>query len=79
MSSIQGMSFEDTIPYSATEVMGYSKLQAGSPPESMVREVVRSLRSRPNEVSEPVTYGRGDHDASESFLRFEIQDHDWPI
>jgi hypothetical protein len=70
------MSFDHTIPYSAMEVMGYSKLQASSPPESMVREVERSLRSRPNEVSETVTYGRGDHDACESFLRFGIQDHD---
>ncbi|KAJ5051144.1 hypothetical protein NUH16_011054 [Penicillium rubens] len=71
------MSFDHTIPYSAMEVMGYSKLQAGSPPDSMVREVERSLRSRPNEVSETVTYGRGDHDACESFLRFGFQDHDF--
>lgn len=76
MTSTQDMSFDHTIPYSAMEVMGYSKLQASSPPESMVREVERSLRSRPNEVSETVTYGRGDHDACESFLRFGIQDHD---
>ncbi|CRL31496.1 unnamed protein product [Penicillium camemberti] len=77
MTSTQDMSFDHTIPYSAMEVMGYSKLQASSPPESMVREVERSLRSRPNEVSETVTYGRGDHDACESFLRFGIQDHDF--
>ncbi|KAJ5277567.1 hypothetical protein N7534_003635 [Penicillium rubens] len=77
MSSTQDMSFDHTIPYSAMEVMGYSKLQASSPPESMVREVERSLRSRPNEVSETVTYGRGDHEACESFLRFGIQDNDF--
>ncbi|CAG8148177.1 unnamed protein product [Penicillium nalgiovense] len=63
--------------YSAMEVMGYGKLQAGSPPEDMVRGVVRSLRSRPSQVSETVTYGRGDHDACERFLRFGIQDHDF--
>ncbi|CAG7977542.1 unnamed protein product [Penicillium nalgiovense] len=77
MTSTQDMSFDHTIPYSAMEVMGYSKLQASSPPESMVREVERSLRSRPNEVSETVTYGRGDHDACESFLRFGIQGNDF--
>ncbi|CAG8882120.1 unnamed protein product [Penicillium nalgiovense] len=77
MTSTQDMSFDHTIPYSAMEVMGYSKLQASSPPESMVREVERSLRSRPNEVSKTVTYGRGDHDACESFLRFGIQDRDF--
>ncbi|KAJ5277477.1 hypothetical protein N7534_003565 [Penicillium rubens] len=74
MTSTQDMSFDHTIPYSAMEVMGYSKLQASSPPESMVREVERSLRSRPNEASETVTYGRGDDVACESFLRFGIQD-----
>ncbi|CAG8152625.1 unnamed protein product [Penicillium nalgiovense] len=77
MSSTQNMSFDHTIPYSAMEVMGYSKLQAGSPPDSMVREVETSLRSRPNEVSETVTYGRGDHEACESFLRFGIQGNDF--
>ncbi|CAG8122638.1 unnamed protein product [Penicillium nalgiovense] len=56
------------------EVMGYSKLQAGSPPESIVREVETSLRSRPNEVSETVMYGRGDDAACDSFLKFGIQD-----
>ncbi|CAG8244812.1 unnamed protein product [Penicillium salamii] len=77
MTSTQDMSFDHTIPYSAMEVMGYSKLQASSPPESMVREVERSLRSRPNEVSKTVTYGRGDHDACESYLKFGIQDGDF--
>jgi hypothetical protein len=58
------------------EDMGYSRLPADSPPQTMVTEVKRSLRTRPKEVSGPVMYGRGDHDACESFLRFGIQDND---
>ncbi|OGE46819.1 hypothetical protein PENARI_c063G03720, partial [Penicillium arizonense] len=59
--------------YSAMEDMGYSMLPADSPPENMATEVERSLRSRPNEVSGPIMYGRGDHDACENFLRFGLQ------
>lgn len=51
------------------EVMGYIKLQTGSPPEEMITEVERSLRSRPNVVSGPVTYGR-----SKNYLKFGIQE-----
>ena len=57
------------------EVMGYSKLLAGSLPERMVTEVKEYLQLRPHEESGPVKYGRGDHDACESFLRFGIQDN----
>ncbi|CAG8086370.1 unnamed protein product [Penicillium nalgiovense] len=77
MSSIQGMLFDHTIPHSAMEVMGYSKLRAGLPPEDLVREVEGSLWPRSNVVSGPITYGRGDHDACERFLRFGIQDHEF--
>lgn len=74
MTSTWGMSYNDTIQPSAMEIMGYSKLQTGSPPEGMVTEVERSLWSRPNVVSGPVTYGRGDHDACERYLKFGIED-----
>ncbi|KAI1829216.1 hypothetical protein DTO027I6_9884 [Penicillium roqueforti] len=77
MSSTQGMPYDDTIQYSAMEIMGYSKVQTGLPTKDMVTEVERSLWSRPNKVSGPVTYGRGNHDACESFLKFGIQDGDF--
>jgi hypothetical protein len=67
------MSYDDIMGYSAMEDMGYSMLPADSPPENMATEVERSLRSRPNEVSGPIMYGRGDHDACENFLRFGLQ------
>ncbi|KAJ5852781.1 uncharacterized protein N7529_012166 [Penicillium soppii] len=51
MTSTQGMSFGDTIQYSARGVMGCTRLQTGAPPEEMVPEVERSLWSRPNVVS----------------------------
>lgn len=58
------------------EILGYAKVQTGAPPQKLVTEVERSLRSRPNVVSGPVMYGRGDHDACESYLKFGIQDGD---
>ncbi|CAG7936818.1 unnamed protein product [Penicillium nalgiovense] len=75
MTSTQSMPYDDTFEYSAIEVMGYSKLQADWPADDLVTEVEGSLRSRPNEVLEPVTYGRGDHDACERYLRSGIQDN----
>lgn len=56
------------------EVVGYTKLQTTAPPQDMATEVERSFRSRPILVSGPVTYGRGDHDACESYLKFGIED-----
>jgi hypothetical protein len=76
MTSTQGMSYNDNFQYSAMEVMGYTKVQTGAPPRELVTEVERSLRSRPNVVSGPVTYGRGDHDACENYLKFGIQNGD---
>lgn len=76
MTSTWGMSYNDNLQYSAMEVMGYATIQTGAPPQKLVTEVERSLRSRPNVVSGPVTYGRGDHDACESYLKFGIQDGD---
>lgn len=58
------------------EVLGYSKLQADSPPEAMVKEVERSFRSEQNQVDGHLVYGGGDHDACESLLKFGIQESD---
>ncbi|CAG7965995.1 unnamed protein product [Penicillium salamii] len=77
MTSTQGMSYNDNLQYSAMEILGYAKIQTGAPPQKLVSEVERSLRSQPNVVSGPVTYGRGDHDACESYLKFGIQDGDF--
>ncbi|CAG8875815.1 unnamed protein product [Penicillium salamii] len=77
MRSTQGTSYNDNFQYSAMEVMGYTKVQASAPPQELVTEVEKSLRSRPNVVSGSVTYGRGDHDACESYLKFGIQDGDF--
>ncbi|KAJ6119045.1 hypothetical protein N7471_012996 [Penicillium samsonianum] len=77
MTSTQGMSYNDNLQYSAMEILGYAKIQTGAPPQKLVTEVERSLRSGPNVVSGPVTYGRGDHDACESYLKFGIQDGDF--
>jgi hypothetical protein len=70
------MSYNDDFQYSVKEIMGYTKIQTDAPPQELVTEVERSLRSRPNVVSGPITYGRGDHDACESYLKFGIQDGD---
>ena len=70
------MSYNDNFQYSAMEVMGYTKVQAGAPPGELVTKVEKSLRSRPNVVSGSAMYGRGDHDACESYLKFGIQDDD---
>lgn len=58
------------------DVMGYSKLQAESPPESMVKEVERAFRLEPYQVDGHLVYGGGDPDACESFLQFGIQESD---
>ncbi|OQE62064.1 hypothetical protein PENNAL_c0273G02691, partial [Penicillium nalgiovense] len=54
MTSTWGMSYNDSFQYSAMEVMGYATIQTGAPPQQLVTEVERSLRSRPNVVSGPV-------------------------
>ncbi|CAG8000450.1 unnamed protein product, partial [Penicillium salamii] len=77
MTSAQGMSYSDNFQYSAMEVMGYTKVQAGAPPRELVTKVEKSLRSRPNVVSGSAMYERGDHDACESYLKFGIQDDDF--
>lgn len=56
------------------EALGYAKIQTGAPSQNLVTEVERSLRSRPNVVSGPVMYGRGDHDGCGSYLKFAIED-----
>ncbi|KAJ5771512.1 uncharacterized protein N7511_003563 [Penicillium nucicola] len=70
------MSFDNSIRPSVMEMMGYTNLEALAPPHETVTEVVTSLRSRPNVVSGPTTYGRGDRKACNSFLKFGIQDGD---
>ncbi|KAJ6093821.1 hypothetical protein N7499_003152 [Penicillium canescens] len=77
MTSNQAIFCDDARGSSTMEVMGYSILPADLPPQSMVTEVKKSLRTRPKEASGPVMYGRGDHDACESFLRFGIQGNDF--
>ncbi|CAG7997774.1 unnamed protein product [Penicillium salamii] len=74
MISTQGMWYNGNFQYSAMEVVGYTKLQTTAPPQDMATDVERSFRSRPIVVSGPVRYGRGDHDACESYLKFGIED-----
>jgi hypothetical protein len=58
------------------EVLGYSKLPAPLAPQVMIAEVETSLRRQDNIRSDPVTYGRGDRNACEDFLKFGTNDED---
>jgi hypothetical protein len=68
--------YGDITTGSEMEVMGYSKLQADSPPEAMIKETEGSFRSEQNQVDGHLVYGGGDHAVCERLLKFGIQESD---
>lgn len=56
------------------EVLGYSTLPARPAPQAIVAEVETSLRRQPHSTAGPVTFGRGDRNACESFLKYGTDD-----
>lgn len=55
------------------EVLGYTVINAGIPPEAMIEDVLRSVRQPSNTAERPLLYSRGGKEECERFLQFSSE------